>query len=38
MARKCVAMPTRHCAIHCKPETMETGDSSNTCVCLCRSL
>jgi len=22
----------RHCAIHCKPETKKTGDSSNACL------
>jgi len=38
MARKRVAMQTRHCATPCKPETKKTGDSSNTCVGLHRSL
>jgi len=28
----------RHCATHCKPETKKTGDRSNGCVCLYRSL
>jgi len=28
----------RHCATHCKPETKKTGDSTNTCVCLYKSL
>jgi len=28
----------RHCATHCKPETKNTEDSSNSCVCLYRSL
>jgi len=28
----------KHCASHCKPETKKTGDSSNVCVCLYRSL
>jgi len=37
MAKKCVAMQ-RHGATHCKPETKKTGDSSNACICLYRSL
>jgi len=28
----------RHCATHCKPETKKTGDSSNACGCLHRTL
>jgi len=28
----------RHCTTHCKPETKKMGDSSNSCVCLYRSL
>jgi len=28
----------RHCTTHGKPEAKKTGDSSNTCVCLHRSL
>jgi len=27
-----------HCTTHCKPEIKKTGDSSNACVCLYRSL
>ena len=27
-----------HCATHCKPETKKSGDSSNSCVCLYKSL
>jgi len=41
MARKCVAMPTINIGAtydDCKPETKKTGDSSNACVCLYRSL
>jgi len=28
----------RHCETHCKPETKKTGDNSNACICLYRSL
>jgi len=40
MPRKCVAVSTIHrpCATHCKPETKQTGDCSNACACLYRSL
>jgi len=38
MARKYVAMQQRHRATHCKPEIKKTGDSSNSCVCLYKSL
>ena len=36
--KMCCNANHRHCATHCKPETKKTGDSSNACVCLYRSL
>jgi len=40
MPRKYFAMTTIDIVLlaHCKPETRKTGDSSNSCVCLYRSL
>ena len=39
MPKKCVAMPTIDVVqVICKPEAKKTGDSSNACVCLFRSL
>jgi len=37
-SEKCVQCKQRRCATDCKPETKNTGDSSNVCVCLYRSL
>jgi len=34
----CNANKNIACTIHCKQETKKTGDNSNACVCLYRSL
>ena len=39
MPRKCVAIPTVDIVqVICKPEAKKTGDNSNACVCLYKSL